>query len=249
VAWEDPEWAKLTHEERAYYVGRTRVHPDPPRRRLRWPSVRESALLVVLVALLALVARSNGGFGGMFDRLASASASAPLVGGPTVGSPWPDGLVRYYNDAPEHEWALRQAVDAWNRSGARIRLRRTDRLQADLVVHSTPEKQCGHGRATVGYSVPATITIFSLRVDRGCDRYSAARALTHELGHVLGLDHTTAACAVMNPLGSYSGSPRCLRSHASLWRCRLLEPSDAEAAVKLYGGSPAPVRAQPLCAM
>lgn len=212
-------------------------------------SLREGALILVLVGLVVVVARSDGGVGGFLDRLATASAAAPGLGGPTVGGAWPDGLVRYYNGAPEHEWALRQAVDAWNRSGARIRLRQTDRLQADLVVESSGEKQCGHGRATLGYSVPATITIFSLRVGRGCDQYSAVRTLTHELGHVLGLDHTTSACAVMNPSGSYGGSPQCPRSHPSLWRCRLLEPSDVEAAVKLYGGSPAPVRAQPLCAM
>ncbi len=249
MAWEDPDWAKLTHEERAYYLGRTSVHTDPPRRRLRWPSVRESALLVVLVGLLAAVARTDGGFGGMFDRLASASAAAPIVGGPAVGGAWPDGVVRYYNDAPEHDWALRQAVDAWNRSGAEIHFRQTDRLQADLVVESTAEKQCGHGRATVGYSVPATVTIFSLRVGRACDQYSAVRALTHELGHVLGLDHTTSACAVMNPSGSYGGSPQCPPSHPTFWRCRLIEPSDAEAAVRLYGGKAARVRAQPLCAL
>lgn len=196
-------------------------------------SLREIALLLALAGLIALVARSYGGIGA----------------GPDVGGAWPDGVIRYYNAAPEHEWALQQAVDAWNGSGARVQLVRTARLDAHLVVESDPEKECGHGRATIGYSVPATLSIFTPRVGSVCDRYSAARALTHELGHVLGLDHTEAACAAMNPSGHYGGSPQCPPSHPSLWRCRLLEPHDIAEAVRIYGGSPAPVRAEPMCAL
>ena len=187
--------------------------------------------------------------GAVVDRLASVRLTATGFGGPEVGGAWPDGDIRYYNAAPEHEWALQQAVDAWNRSGARVRLRRSNRLEADLVVSSDARTTCGHGRATLGYSVPATISIFSFRVGRGCDRYAAARALTHELGHVLGLDHTAAECAAMNPSGNYGGSPQCPPTRPGLWRCRLLEAGDLAATVKIYGGDPAPIRAEPLCAM
>jgi hypothetical protein len=196
-------------------------------------SLREIVLLLGLAGLIAVAARSYGGF----DR------------GPDVGGAWPDGVIQYYNDAPEHEWALQQAIDAWNGSGAQVRLVRTTRVDAQLVIDSDPRKECGHGRATVGYSVPATLSIFTPRLGGACDRFSAARALTHELGHVLGLEHTVATCAAMNPSGHFGGSPQCPRGHPSLWRCRLLEAHDVAEAARIYGGQPAPARAQPLCAM
>jgi hypothetical protein len=56
-----------------------------------------------------------------------------------------------------------------------------------------------------------------------------------------------ATCAAMNPIGSYRGSRQCRESRPWLWRCRLLEPSDVAAAVTLYGGTAAPLRARPLC--
>jgi hypothetical protein len=194
-------------------------------------SHREIVLLLVLAGLIAVAARSYGG----------------VDMGPDVGGAWPDGVIQYYNDAPEHEWALQQAVDAWNGSGARVQFVRGTRLDAQLVVESDPEKKCGHGRATIGYSVPATLSIFKPRLGTACDRFSAARALTHELGHVLGLEHTVAACAAMNPAGHYGGSPQCPASHPSLWRCRLLEPHDVAEAVRIYGGKAAAVRDEPMC--
>jgi hypothetical protein len=67
------------------------------------------------------------------------------------------------------------------------------------------------------------------------DRYSAAQVIAHELGHVLGLGHTTVPCAAMSA-GWY-----CPDAPAGEWRCRLLERDDVEGAVHLYGGTVGPL--------
>jgi hypothetical protein len=67
------------------------------------------------------------------------------------------------------------------------------------------------------------------------DRYSAAQVIAHELGHVLGLGHTTVRCAAMSA-GWY-----CPDAPAGEWRCRLLERDDVDGAVHLYGGTVRPL--------
>ena len=52
--------------------------------------------------------------------------------------PWPDGIVRYHNAASDQAWAVKQAVDAWNRSGARVRFVPVSRGHAQLVIQHLP---------------------------------------------------------------------------------------------------------------
>ena len=102
--------------------------------------------------------------------------------------------------------------------------------------------------ATLGWSPNAAVWI-ARRDDSSdlCNRYTAAGALAHELGHVLGLAHEHGRCAAMNPQGSYRGPGRCPKSPGWAWRCRLLEAEDLRRAVELYGGRIAAPTASPYC--
>ena len=166
------------------------------------------------------------------------------------GVPWPGGEVRYYNAAPSQAWALWQAVAAWNRSGARVRFVATSRKDAQLIIrHDRSVADCKRARATVGFVPGATVKIFARRdASTSCNRYTAARFLVHELGHVLGLRHEDGGCATMNSAGWYGGGGMCPSGKPWEWRCQLLEPDDIHGVIAIYGGSlKRQKRSSPLC--
>ena len=138
-------------------------------------------------------------------RAAAARPSRRRSAEPTVGGKWQDGVVRYFNGAPEHDWALQQAVAAWNGSGAHVRFEASTRQLAQLVIRSKDVEKCGHGHATLGFTPLARADIFRPGDGPGCDPFSAARVLAHELGHVLGLEHDDTRCAAMNSKGNRRG--------------------------------------------
>jgi len=170
--------------------------------------------------------------------LATGPAGAYVVN----GRAWPGGVIRYYNAAPDQAWAVKQAVDAWNASGARVRFVAAPAPQADVRIEHFSGPSCTiNAEATIGYTGNARIWIFH-RDERSpyCNSYMAARSLAHELGHVLGLGHETRACALMNPSGALQGPLLCPKAQLWQWRCRLLTPDDVAGAIALYGGKPAP---------
>jgi hypothetical protein len=156
-----------------------------------------------------------------------------------TGRPWPGGVIRYYNAAPDQSWAVQQAVNAWNSSGAGIRFVAVPASRAELRIEHFPGVSCTvNAEASVGYVLNARVYVFR-RDERSpyCNSYMAARAVAHELGHVLGLGHETRGCALMNPRGTLQGPMLCPKARLWQWRCRLLTPDDVAGAVALYGGT------------
>jgi hypothetical protein len=156
------------------------------------------------------------------------------------GRAWPGGIIRYYNAAPDQRWAVQRAVAAWNSSGARVRFVAVPAAQAQLRIEHFQGASCTiNAEATVGYAASARVWIY--RRDQSspyCNSYMAVQALTHELGHVLGLGHELRGCSRMNPSGSLQGPRLCSRGASWQWRCQMLTPDDVAGAVALYGGSP-----------
>ena len=181
--------------------------------------------------------------------VASLAATSLLLAGAAPaysaeGVPWPGGVVRYYNAAPDQAWALQRAVDAWNSSGARIRLVAAPASEADVRIEHFARTRCTiNSEATVGYTRNARIWIFRRdETSPYCNTYVAVQALAHEFGHVLGLGHETRGCALMNPSGTVQGPDLCPKGRRWQWRCRLLTPDDVAGAIALYGGVAEPQR-------
>ena len=167
---------------------------------------------------------------------------SPAFGGTQVGGKWPGGIVRYFNAAPEHDWALQQAVAAWNGSGAHVRFEASTEQLAQLVITSKDVEKCGHGHATLGWTPRARATVFRPGDGPGCDSFSAARVLAHELGHVHRARSRRHALRRDELEGQSARSGALPAGPPWQWRCRLLEEADVLAAAKLYGGHPAPAR-------
>jgi hypothetical protein len=176
-------------------------------------TARISAAVAVLVAVAAV---------------AAGSSDAWVVD----GKPWPHGVIPIYNATPHYGGATFRAVRAWNRSGAHVRFVHVPRSHAGVVVTTHgPSCKEADGCAYAGY-LGITSVVW---IAPDLDRYSAAQVIAHELGHVLGLGHTTVRCAAMSA-GWY-----CPDAPPGEWRCRLLERDDVEGAVHLYGGTVRPL--------
>jgi Matrixin len=151
-------------------------------------------------------------------------------------------VIRYYNAATDQNWAVRRAVNAWNSSGAGVRFVAVPASKAQLRIEHFPRVPCTiNAEATVGYTRAPRVYVFR-RDERSlyCNSYSAALAVAHELGHVLGLEHEQRGCALMNPVYTLQGPSLCPKGKDWQWRCRLLTPDDVAGAVALYGGTARP---------
>ena len=160
------------------------------------------------------------------------------------GRPWPGRTIKVYS-GKAFPWATKQAIQAWNKSGVKIRFRQVSsasRAQVILISYRPPlprgikiqQLSCG-GNAQLGYLSwqKASVKIYaSCRDDR-----NGALVIAHELGHILGLGHEMRRCALMNTDGRTGSTGLCKRprTYFSDW-CNYFARGDIQRAVKLYGG-------------
>jgi hypothetical protein len=189
---------------------------------------KTSLMKAILVALLLALA------------LAPAADAYRLEGGR-----WPTTTITYYNEVPGYTWAVDSAAFAWNSSGARVQfLKSPTPRNVDVLIGVRWFKLAGEARLQ---RLAGRIVGAQIGIRNGQDRYTMALVLTHELGHVLGLDHEDGVCATMNSRLAVNHSEHCPAPPQGMWVCRLLRADDVRGAVSLYGGTVRPIRGPEFC--
>ena len=189
---------------------------------------KTSAMKATLAAILLAV------------TFAPAAAAYRLEGGR-----WPTTTITYYNEVPAYSWSVDTAAFAWNSSGAGVQfLKSSTPRNADVLVGVRWFKVAGEARLQ---RLGGRIVGAQIGIRNGQDRYTMALVVTHELGHVLGLDHEDGVCATMNSRLAVNHPEHCLAPPQGMWVCRLLRADDVRGAVSLYGGTVRPIRGPEFC--
>ncbi len=191
-----------------------------------------SRVRVVLALLLALALTAS---------LAASAQAAPRK--------WPGGRITYVDQTRDPQ-AVKLAVRAWNSSGIDLRfVKVSSARKARLVIRNSTRvpSGCGSGLATLGYPGPGRKGFVNIlhgtdAAGQSCALPGQTLVLAHELGHVVGLEHNTSGCSLMNTSHTNGVAPTlCLdgtpdAAKPGRWRCRLMERVDLKRAQRLYGG-------------
>lgn len=150
---------------------------------------------------------------------------------------WPSKTILYYDSTGKaYSKNVAAAAAAWNRSGQRARWKKTSKSRARVLIRVN-RKIPSAGLATFFGGQRGLIEIQpgmkKMRATKAEGEWVATTIMTHEMGHIMGLDHETKRCAVMQPaIGIGCPNPK----NPWEFRCRVLEPDDVRGGVALFGG-------------
>ena len=154
---------------------------------------------------------------------------------------WAQRTLTYYETIPSQwDWSLSTAVAKWNASGAKIRFVRVATRQRARLVISYGNVGSKAGEATVGPMVHPWVRLstYYRHVDANdaSNRVEVMAVLAHELGHVLGFEHTKTRCSLMSPVLDIGGCGMVSPAKSGYYKCQTISKPLEVRLVHTYGG-------------
>ncbi len=164
--------------------------------------------------------------------LAAVALGAPAA---AAASSWPSRVVSYADHTQLHR-VVRAAVRNWNAATTGLHLVPARRGRGQVRLRQV-RTNGAYGESGFGYYPPdGRAIIYAGARDDPADETLVA-VVMHEIGHAVGLEHITGACAVMNPI--VLNAPACGRARRRIGATGKLcgaQRADARAIVARYGG-------------
>lgn len=155
---------------------------------------------------------------------------------------WPGRTIPYYETIPQKwDWSLDRAIEHWNTSGSRIRFVEVPKRRAQLVIRYG-NTNGADGIATLGRQARNYVHL-ATRYKRSNEfdpetRVWVGRLFAHELGHVLGFDHTSGRCSLMTPVYDFGLCPPLPTGNPGYYHCRWIDKKLLVRFTRTYGGRP-----------
>lgn len=186
------------------------------------------------------------------DGAASENGSRFDLSGDVVGPPavdglqrpqyrkWPGKTIRYHETIPHKwDWSLDQAIRHWNEAGGGIRFVESTNAKARLRI-SYGDTGGADGIGTLGFQRSNYVHLSPSY--KHADEHAAetrvwvGRLFTHELGHVLGFNHTGGQCSLMYPIYDFGLCPPLPDNEPGYYNCRWIDQPLLRRFVAMYGG-------------
>ena len=153
---------------------------------------------------------------------------------------WPGKTIPYYESIPtKWDWSLDRAIDHWNSSGAKIKFVEVPRKRAKLVI-GYGQTSGADGVGTLGYQARNYVRL-ATRYKRANEfdpetRVWVGRLFAHELGHVLGFDHTSDRCSLMIPVYNFGTCPPLPADNPGYYHCQWIDKKLLRRFITMYRG-------------